>query len=181
MLACPDPDAATCPEPSALDQLKARVRAIERASTRPARPQPCISPAPHASTGTATPAAHQASDIAGWTLGAGLAAFDLTASSLEIGAVHEIKPVRPDAGTDWPSAWSAARSFALALAGRRLKSLMPGGARSGPGPAPGQSRGPPRGGAEVLWCTSSGILSLPSFQACASMSLVLATLHEHSL
>ena len=111
----------------ALAQLKDRIRAIERSPAAAARRLP------HPSCGNGLPPPQSTlRPTAAWTLGA--AALEV---GLETGGVHEIKPVH--AGADWASAWAAARSFALALAGRRLAGR------------------PDKQHADVLWCTSAAM------------------------
>ena len=133
------------PSGSVLDQLKVRIRAIERRSTTPRHGLKAVDRG------------------AAWTLGD--AALDkecdqhprkprvghasLESLELEIGAVHEIKPA--GSGADWVPAWTAARSFALALAGRRLmmcrdRERGQDGGQDGPAPC-----------GDILWCTTAAM------------------------
>lgn len=73
-----------------------------------------------------------------WTTGATRIDDMLGPGGLEIGAVHEVKPAA--SGADWPAAWTAARSFALMLAARRLQAGAGQDART-----------------HVLWCASTAM------------------------
>ncbi|MGE0627635.1 MAG: hypothetical protein AB7O43_07380 [Hyphomicrobiaceae bacterium] len=64
----------------------------------------------------------------------------LGGEGLEIGAVHEIKPM--PGGSGWTAGWTAARAFALALAGRRLLA---------------DDADPIRRDRMLLWCVGAGM------------------------
>lgn len=107
-----------------LDDLRARIRAIERSVSR-APPQDARS-------------IDGASKASVWTTGAPGIDGMLGPAGLEIGAVHEVKPV--SSGADWLAACAAAHSFALMLGVRRL-----------------QAEAGKTGRTHVLWCASKSM------------------------
>jgi len=124
---------------SMLDDLRARIRRIERDASVTMR-EPVLPPlAREGRVGQPSHADHKAEDcsqhleakashsprLAGqetgppWRLGTGEIDALLGPEGLEIGGVHEVKPAARERGASWAAAWAAAFVFSLALGIRR--------------------------------------------------------------
>ena len=101
-----------------LEDLKARIRTIER---RPLELGPAPEPA------APSPRPPDRPPAPAWTFAdAALDAF-LGSEGLAVDAVHEVKPAFPEEGSSFAAGWAAARAFALALGVRRCGAMGPRG------------------------------------------------------
>ena len=114
---------------SVLDDLRARIRRIERGGGMTVRDPMLPSPAYGDRAGqlsrfpgTGSLRSQRLVDQGSpWRLGASALDALLGPQGLEIGGVHEIKPAAREQGASWAAAWAAAFVFSLALSIRRCR------------------------------------------------------------